>query len=121
MKYLRQIWLIAMRECKILMKNRIYGFCMLVFPLLSLLFFTSLMEEGLPEDQVSGAIDAIARADMLIIGGTSLSVYPAASFVDYFHGKNLVLINKSQTSKDSAADLVIHEPIGQVLSQIKVQ
>jgi ABC-2 type transport system permease protein len=57
MKYLRQIWLIAMRECKILMKNRIYGFCMLVFPLLSLLFFTSLMEEGLPEDMPVGIVD----------------------------------------------------------------
>ena len=57
MKYLRQIWLIAMRECKILMKNRIYGFCMLVFPLFSLLFFTSLMEEGLPEDMPVGIVD----------------------------------------------------------------
>ena len=57
MRYLNQIWLIAQRECKILLKNRIYGFCMLVFPLLSLLFFTSLMDEGLPEDMPVGVVD----------------------------------------------------------------
>ena len=79
-----------------------------------------LYEEGLDDEVINGAVHAIAAADTLIIGGTSLVVYPAASFVDYFHGKNLVLLNKSQTSKDSYADLVIHEPIGQVLSQIKV-
>ena len=79
-----------------------------------------LYEEGLDDEVISGAVHAIATADTLIIGGTSLIVYPAASFVDYFHGKNLVLLNKSETSKDSYADLVIHEPIGEVLSQIKV-
>ena len=79
-----------------------------------------LYEEGLDDEVISGAVHAIAAADTLIIGGTSLIVYPAASFVDYFHGKNLVLLNKSETSKDSYADLVIHEPIGEVLSQIKV-
>ena len=79
-----------------------------------------LYEEGLNDEVISGAVNAIAAADTLIIGGTSLVVYPAASFVDYFHGKNLVLLNKSATSKDSYADLVIHEPIGQVLSQINV-
>ena len=57
MRYLVNIWTIAKRECKILMKNRIYGFCMLIFPLLSLLFFTSLMEEGLPEDMPVGVVD----------------------------------------------------------------
>ena len=57
MRYLSQIWLIAQRECKILLKNRIYGFCMLVFPLLSLLFFTSLMDEGLPEGMPVGVVD----------------------------------------------------------------
>ena len=57
MRYLSQIWLIAQRECKILLKNRIYGFCMLVFPLLSLLFFTSLMDEGLPEEMPVGVVD----------------------------------------------------------------
>ena len=77
-----------------------------------------LYEEGLDDEVISGAVHAIAAADTLIIGGTSLVVYPAASFVDYFHGKNLVLINKSETSKDTYANLVIHEPIGQVLSQI---
>ena len=57
MKYLINIWTIAKRECKILIKNPIYGFCMLVFPLLSLLFFTSLMDEGLPEDMPVGVVD----------------------------------------------------------------
>lgn len=57
MRYLVNIWTIAQRECKILLKNRIYGFCMLIFPLLSLLFFTSLMEEGLPEDMPVGVVD----------------------------------------------------------------
>ena len=79
-----------------------------------------LYEEGLNDDVIRGAVNAISAADTLIIGGTSLVVYPAASFVDYFHGKNLVLLNKSVTSKDDYATLVIHEPIGQVLSQIKV-
>ncbi len=79
-----------------------------------------LYEEGLDDNVIRGAVNAIAAADTLIIGGTSLVVYPAASFVDYFHGKNLVLLNKSTTSKDDYATLVIHEPIGQVLSQIKV-
>ncbi len=79
-----------------------------------------LYEEGLDDNVIRGAVNAIAAADTLIIGGTSLVVYPAASFVDYFHGKNLVLLNKSATSKDDYATLVIHEPIGQVLSQIKV-
>ena len=79
-----------------------------------------LYEEGLDDNVIRGAVNAIVAADTLIIGGTSLVVYPAASFVDYFHGKNLVLLNKSSTSKDDYATLVIHEPIGQVLSQIKV-
>ena len=79
-----------------------------------------LYEEGLDDNVINGAVRAISEADTLIIGGTSLIVYPAASFVDFFHGKNLVLLNKSVTSKDDSATLVIHEPIGQVLSQIKV-
>jgi NAD-dependent deacetylase len=57
---------------------------------------------------------------MLIIGGTSLVVYPAASFIDYFHGKYLVVINKAETARDSMADLCIHDSIGQVLDQIHV-
>lgn len=76
-----------------------------------------LYEEGLDEDVILGAVKAISEADTLIIGGTSLVVYPAAGLIDYFHGKNLVLINKSSTSADYRANLVIHEPIGEVLSQ----
>ena len=80
-----------------------------------------LYEEGLDDAIVNGAIDAISNADTLIIGGTSLVVYPAAVLINYFKGENLVLINKSQTSCDHKATLVIHQPIGQVLGQIKVE
>lgn len=80
-----------------------------------------LYEEGLDDAIVNGAIDAISNADTLIIGGTSLVVYPAAGLINYFRGENLVLINKSQTSCDNKATLVIHQPIGQVLGQIKVE
>lgn len=76
-----------------------------------------LYEEGLDENVLKGAIDAISKADTLIIGGTSLVVYPAANLINYFKGKNLVLINKSSTSADSKADLVIHDSIGKVLSE----
>ncbi len=76
-----------------------------------------LYEEGLDETVLKGAIDAISKADTLIIGGTSLVVYPAANLINYFKGKNLVLINKSSTSADSRADLVIHDSIGKVLSE----
>ena len=74
-----------------------------------------LYEEGLDEKVISGAIQAIRQADTLIIGGTSLVVYPAAGLIDYFSGKNLVLINKSATSADHKADLVINDSIDQVL------
>ena len=74
-----------------------------------------LYEEGLDEKVISGAIQAIRQADTLIIGGTSLVVYPAAGLIDYFSGKNLVLINKSATSADHKADLVINDRIDQVL------
>ena len=80
-----------------------------------------LYEEGLDADVIHESIEAIRKADMLIIGGTSLVVYPAASFVNYYQGKKRVLINKSQTSMDSLADLVITAPIGEVLSQIVVR
>jgi len=80
-----------------------------------------LYEEGLDNAIVNGAIDAISKADTLIIGGTSLVVYPAAGLINYFRGENLVLINKSQTSCDHKATLVIHQPIGQILGQIKVE
>ena len=79
----------------------------------------TLYEEGLPEDQVSGAIDALSRADMLIIGGTSLSVYPAASFVNYFRGKTLVVINESDIAvREAQNTLVIRERIGKVFSEV---
>ena len=80
-----------------------------------------LYEEGLDDNVVSGAIRAISSADCLIIGGTSLVVYPAASMINYFNGKYLVLINKSATSADSRADLVINDSIGKVLDSIKVR
>ncbi|MBU5488607.1 NAD-dependent protein deacylase [Clostridium sp. MSJ-8] len=76
-----------------------------------------LYEEGLDNDVITGAVRAISQADTLIIGGTSLVVYPAAGLIDYFRGKNLVLINKSSTSADNKADLVIHEAIGKVLDE----
>lgn len=76
-----------------------------------------LYEEGLDQSVLYGAIQAIEQADMLIVGGTSLVVYPAAGLIDYFHGKHLVLINKSETNRDQMADLVIHDAIGEVLDQ----
>lgn len=76
--------------------------------------------EGLDDEVVEKTLAAMDRADMLIIGGTSLSVYPAAGFVRAFHGKHLVLINRDPTPQDSAADLVIHDSIGKVLGEIKV-
>lgn len=76
-----------------------------------------LYEEGLDDDVIRGAVNAISHADTLIIGGTSLVVYPAAGLIDYFRGKNLVLINKSSTSADSKADLVINNSLGKVLSE----
>ena len=80
-----------------------------------------LYEEGLDNDVIEGAVNAIATADTLIIGGTSLNVYPAASLIHYFRGNTIVLINKSPTSADSLAQLVISEGIGQVLGQITVR
>ena len=76
-----------------------------------------LYEEGLDNDVITGAVRAISQADTLIIGGTSLVVYPAAGLIDYFRGKNLVLINKSSTSADNKANLVIHDAIGKVLGE----
>ena len=77
-----------------------------------------LYEEGLDQNVIRGAVDAIRRADMLIVGGTSLAVYPAAGLIDYYGGHKLVLINKSVTPLDSHADLVINGSIGEVLSKI---
>ena len=79
-----------------------------------------LYEEGLDHETIQKSVRAISEADMLIIGGTSLVVYPAAGFVDYFRGKYLVVLNLSATSKDSNADLCIQEPIGEVLGNIEV-
>ena len=79
-----------------------------------------LYEENLDESCIEGAINAIREADMLIIGGTSLTVYPAAGLIDYYHGDRLVLINKSTTAGDLAARLIIHDSIGKVLSRIHV-
>lgn len=78
-----------------------------------------LYEEGLDEETIKNSIRAIASCDLLIIGGTSLNVYPAAGFINYFRGKHLVLINRDSTSYDSMCDLVIHENIGKVFEQIK--
>lgn len=76
-----------------------------------------LYEEGLDNDIIDGAVRAIAQADTLIIGGTSLVVYPAAGLINYFRGNKLILINKSETSADRKADLVIHDSIGKVLKE----
>lgn len=76
-----------------------------------------LYEEGLDQRIIDASVRAIMEADTLIIGGTSLVVYPAAGLIQYFKGKNLVLINKSETSADRNADLVIHESIGEVLDK----
>ena len=78
-----------------------------------------LYEEGLNDDVVSGAINAIANADCLIVAGTSLNVYPAAGFIRYFNGKYFVLINRDKTPADSSADLVIHDSVGKILSKIR--
>ncbi len=77
-----------------------------------------LYEEGLDTAVVDGAIAAISSCDTLIIGGTSLNVYPAAGLIRYFRGNSLVIINKSPTQYDSNADLLICENIGEVFSQI---
>ena len=79
-----------------------------------------LYEESLNEKVLDGAIRAIAAADLLIVGGTSLAVYPAAGLLQYFRGDALVLINKGATPMDNNADLLIQQPIGQVLGSIRV-
>ena len=80
-----------------------------------------LYEEGLDNQTIQDSVRAISEAQVLIIGGTSLAVYPAAGLIDYFRGDALVVINKSSTPRDRNADLLIKEPIGQVFSQIKVR
>ena len=78
-----------------------------------------LYEESLNENDITRALNAIQEADLMIIVGTSLVVYPAAGFVRYFRGKNLVLLNKSSTSYDNNADIVIHEDIKLIIEELK--
>ncbi len=77
-----------------------------------------LYEEGLDQSVLNDAVDSIARADLLIIGGTSLNVWPAAGLINYFRGTRLALINKSAVARDLSAGLVITDPIGQVMAQL---
>lgn len=79
-----------------------------------------LYEEGLDDSTVVGALNAIQTADTLIIAGTSLTVYPAAGFISYFKGDNIVLINRDETPFDSKANLVFHEKVGELLDKINV-
>ena len=78
-----------------------------------------LYEEGLDEDILTASIEAISNADILIIGGTSLTVYPAAGLINYYHGNKLVLINRDPTPMDKIADLVINDSLGNVFSKIE--
>lgn len=80
-----------------------------------------LYEEGLDDACVNGALKAITEADCLIVAGTSLNVYPAAGFIRYFKGKYFVLINRDETPADKMADLVIHDKVGEILSNIEVE
>lgn len=77
-----------------------------------------LYEESLPEKTVDAALKYIMNAELLIVGGTSLTVYPAAGFLDYFRGKNIVLINRDRSFADSRADMVIHESIGEFMGKV---
>lgn len=78
-----------------------------------------LYEEGLDSEVIQNAVREISNADMLIIGGTSLVVYPAAGFIDYFRGKYLAVINKSETARSVRADITIAAPIGEILGNIR--
>ena len=78
-----------------------------------------LYEEGLDQNTITGAVKAISQAKVLIIGGTSLAVYPAAGLIDYFQGDHLIVINMSPTPRDRYADLCIQEPIGQVFGALE--
>ena len=80
----------------------------------------ALYEEGLDSDVLQKAVFYIRHADVLIIGGTSLTVYPAAGLIDYYQGNRLVLINKSATARDAHADLMIGRPIGQVFEELNI-
>lgn len=76
-----------------------------------------LYEESLDEQTIAGSVKAIRSADMLIVAGTSLTVYPAAGLINYYRGSRLVLINRDETPYDDRADLVLHESLGDVFSQ----
>jgi len=78
-----------------------------------------LYQEGLDEEIIKESVKEISEADLLIIGGTSLNVYPAAGFINYFRGKHLVLINLDSTPYDSRCDLVIHDSLGKIFEAIK--
>ena len=80
-----------------------------------------LYEEGLDDKTIQSSVRYISEAEVLIIGGTSLAVYPAAGLIDYFKGDKLVVINKAPTPRDKFADLLIQEPIGEVMGQIEVK
>ena len=77
-----------------------------------------LYEEGLDDMTIRASLNAIQKADVLIIGGTSLNVYPAAGFIQYYSGDKLILINKSETPYDRKANVLIHDSIGKVLSEV---
>ena len=79
-----------------------------------------LYEEGLDSDTLQSAVSFISQAEVLIIGGTSLAVYPAAGLIDYFRGSHLVVINKSATPRDRSADLLIQGSIGEVLGSLEI-
>ncbi len=79
-----------------------------------------LYEEMLDEDTLENSIIAISKADMLIVAGTSLTVYPASGLINYFKGRNLVLINKDATPYDKRADLVINEALGKVFKEVNI-
>ncbi len=80
-----------------------------------------LYEEGLPNDTIDHAVKAISQADVLIVGGTSLNVYPAAGFLRYFGGEHLVVMNRDETFADKNADLVIRDKIGEALESVSLE
>ena len=77
-----------------------------------------LYEEGLDQETIEKSVAAIRRADLLVVAGTSLTVYPAAGLINYYRGNRLVLINRDETPYDHYADLVFHERLGDVLSKL---
>lgn len=79
-----------------------------------------LYEEPLDSTTLDGAVEAISAADTMIVAGTSLAVYPAAGLIEYFSGSRLIVINKTETSADRRADIVIHRPVGEVFAGIEV-